>query len=98
MNKTATGQPINADFRRSAKKRRSTNSIKIKKAEKSARDSSNRQSEDLRKRIEQEPIVDNEKVRKIKAAIQAGTYVVDAENIAKKLMHLEEELTKPVKE
>ena len=54
-----------------------------------------RHAEDLSRLIEQEPIVDIEKVNAIKAAIRAGTYKVDANTVADKLMELEFELNKP---
>lgn len=54
-----------------------------------------RRVEDLTRLIEQEPIVDIEKVNAIKAAIRAGTYRVDANTVADKLMELEFELNKP---
>lgn len=54
-----------------------------------------RRAEDLSRLIEQEPIVDIEKVNAIKAAIRAGTYRVDAHTVAEKLMELEFELNKP---
>jgi len=46
--------------------------------------------EELSRQVLQEPDVDNkEKVKRIKAEIQNGTYKVDAEAIAQKLMELE---------
>lgn len=57
-----------------------------------------RQAEELSKYIEQEPVVDIEKVNAIKAAIKAGTYLVDANNVADKLMELEFQLNKPPKD
>ncbi len=44
--------------------------------------------------VERESNVDTEKVNAIKAAISAGTYLVDADTIASKLMELEIELTR----
>ena len=103
MNKTATGQPITADFSRAGKRRRIKKRYQqnTKTADTTASETSqahNRRAEDWLKHIEGESVVDNEKVRKIKAAISAGTYVVDANNIAEKLMDLELELTKPSKD
>ena len=70
-----------------------------KKKQKIASDESvsalHRRVEDLSRLIEQEPIVDIEKVNAIKAAIRAGTYQIDANTVADKLMELEFELNKP---
>ncbi len=49
----------------------------------------NRRAKELTKKVLQEPDVDNDKIRKIKAAIENGTYEVDADSIAEKLMELE---------
>ena len=100
MNKSATGQPISADFSRAGKKRRVQKRPRqnITQAENTASEDSqalNRRAEDWLKHIEGESVVDHEKVRTIKAAISAGTYVIDANNIAEKLMDLELELAKP---
>lgn len=57
----------------------------------------NRRAQELSKHIEQEPVVDIEKVNAIKAAINAGTYLIDANNVADKLMELEFHLSKPPK-
>lgn len=57
-----------------------------------------RRAEELSKHIEQEPLVDIEKVNAIKAAINAGTYLINANNVADKLMELEFQLTKPPKD
>lgn len=57
-----------------------------------------RRARDLTQQIEQESVVDNEKVNAIKAAINAGTYLVDADRIADKLIEMEVELTKPSKD
>lgn len=53
---------------------------------------------DLSPNIEEESVVDHEKVKAIKAAISAGTYLVDAKRIAEKLMTIEFHLSKPAKE
>ncbi len=58
----------------------------------------NRRARELSTQIEQEPVVDIEKVKAIKAAISAGTYQVDANRIATKLMELEFHLNKPPKD
>jgi len=52
-----------------------------------------RQAEDLLKTVEQESIVDSEKVKLIKAAIANGTYQVDPAKVADKLLEMETELT-----
>lgn len=57
-----------------------------------------RRAEELSKHIEQEPVVDIEKVNAIKAAIKAGTYLIDANKVADKLMELEFQLNKPSKD
>ncbi len=103
VNKPATGQPITADFsragtRRRIKKRPRQNVTAAESSASQASNAHNRRAEDWLKHVEGESVVDNEKVRKIKAAISAGTYVVDANNIAQKLMDLEIELTKPSKD
>jgi flagellar biosynthesis anti-sigma factor FlgM len=53
-----------------------------------------RQAEDLLKQVEQESIVDSEKVKRIKAAIANGTYRVDPNTVADKLLEMETELTR----
>lgn len=99
MTKPASGQPVTTDIGQAGKRRRlqrrhQHHSI----AEQSAGEPStvqHRRTDGLLKSIEQESMVDNEKVRRIKAAIHAGTYVVDADIIAQKLIDLEVELTRP---
>lgn len=63
-----------------------------------SRQALHRRAKELSKHIEQEPVVDNEKVNAIKAAINAGTYVIDANNVAEKLMEVEFHLNKPPKD
>ncbi len=102
MTKPAPGQTVTADFSQAGKRRRlQGRRQQTSTAEQSAgkpSDVHNRRTDGLLNHIEQESIVDNEKVRKIKAAINAGTYVVDPDIIAEKLMDLEIELTKPGQE
>ena len=85
------------------KKRRSDNKVaKIKKltdhpnaqklqikTSESCSSSLNRRREELCKQVQQESLVDNEKVRIIKNAIANGTYQVNPETIAEKLMEIE---------
>ena len=85
------------------KKRRSDNKVaKIKKltdhpnaqklqikTSESGSSSLNRRREELCKQVQQESLVDNEKVRIIKNAIANGTYQVNPETIAEKLMEIE---------
>jgi len=59
-----------------------------------SRVSLHRQAENLLKKVEQESIVDSEKVKLIKAAIADGTYKVDPTAVAEKLLDIEHELTR----
>ena len=101
MTKPASGQPVSADFSHAGKRRRlQRRQQRNSTAEQSASslsDVQNRRTDNLLNHVEQESMVDKEKVRKIKAAINAGTYVVDPDVIAEKLMDLEIELTQPEK-
>jgi len=49
-------------------------------------DALNRRAKELTKEVLQEPDVDNEKVNRIKAAIEDGTYEVDADAVAERLI------------
>jgi len=96
MNKPASGRPAIVDFSQAGKRRRhqrrgQRNSTADTTAGKPT-EVQNRSTDGLLKYIEQESVVDKEKVRKIKAAISAGTYKVNAETIAEKLVELEVEL------
>lgn len=53
-----------------------------------------RRAQELSKDFDRGSIVDKEKVKAIKAAVAAGTYRVDADSIAAKLLALEGELDK----
>ena len=65
-----------------------TRKLQMKSSE-SGSFSLNRQREELVKQVQQESLVDNEKVRSIKKAIADGTYQVNPEAIAEKLMEIE---------
>jgi flagellar biosynthesis anti-sigma factor FlgM len=52
----------------------------------------NRRVRELSQECDRGSIVDKEKVKAIKAAVAAGTYLVDAESIATKLLAIEGEL------
>lgn len=97
MTKHASDHTVVADFGQAGNRRRHQKRCQqLKNADKSAGkpyDVQYRSTEGLLKYIEQESVVDKEKVRKIKAAIAAGTYKVDAETIADKIVELEIELT-----
>ena len=49
----------------------------------------NRRAAEISKEIKRESVVDNEKVSRIKAEIENGTYKVDADAIADKLMEFD---------
>ncbi|MEM7257550.1 MAG: hypothetical protein AAF404_09195 [Pseudomonadota bacterium] len=76
MTKPVSGQPVTADFSQAGKRRRlQRRHQQNSTAEQSASEPSNvhnRRTDGLLKSIEQESVVDNEKVRKIKAAILTG--------------------------
>lgn len=55
-------------------------------------DAQDRRVRELSNDFDRGTIVDKEKVKAIKAAVQAGTYHVDAERIAAKLLAIEGEL------
>lgn len=99
MTKPASDHPVTADFspagKRRRRKRRAQQTSTVEQSTFEPSYVQNRRTDGLLKDIEQESVVDKEKVRKIKAAISAGTYVVNPEKIANKLLELEIELTKP---
>jgi flagellar biosynthesis anti-sigma factor FlgM len=99
MTKPASGQPHRIDFSQAGKRRRrqrrSQHQSTVEQSTGKPTEVPNRRTEGLLKSVEQESMVDQEKVRRIKAAITAGTYVVNAETIADKLVELEIELTPP---
>ena len=52
-------------------------------------DALNRRASEVTKEIQRESVVDKEKVSRIKAEIENGTYKVDADSIAEKLMEFD---------
>ncbi|GMQ89057.1 MAG: hypothetical protein BMS9Abin09_0503 [Gammaproteobacteria bacterium] len=52
-----------------------------------------RQLQDLEARLASEPVVDSQRVEAVRSAVENGTYTVNPERIAEKLMSLEEALT-----
>lgn len=76
------------------KKSRRGVTMRDKKPAVNPRDELNRLAEGLLEKVEQESIVDREKVRLIKAAIANGTYEVDPTAVANKLLDMEHELTR----
>lgn len=68
--------------------------MRDKKPAVNSRNELHRQAEDLLEKVEQESIVDREKVKLIKAAIANGTYEVNPTAVAEKLLDMEHELTR----
>ena len=66
--------------------------MREKKPADNSRVALHRQAEDLLREVEQESIVDREKVRLIKAAIADGTYQIDPTAVADKLIEMEGDL------
>jgi len=52
-----------------------------------------RQLQELETRLASEPVVDSQRVQTIRSAVENGTFTVNPERIAEKLMSLEEALT-----
>jgi flagellar biosynthesis anti-sigma factor FlgM len=76
------------------KKSRRGVTMRDKKPAVNPRNELNRLAEGLLEKVEQESIVDREKVTLIKAAIANGTYEVDPTAVANKLLDMEHELTR----
>ena len=52
-----------------------------------------RQLQEIETRLASEPVVDSQRVQTIRSAVENGTFTVNPERIAEKLMSLEEALT-----
>jgi negative regulator of flagellin synthesis FlgM len=52
-----------------------------------------RQLQELETRLASEPVVDSQRVEAVRSAVENGTFTVNPERIAEKLMSLEEALT-----
>jgi negative regulator of flagellin synthesis FlgM len=52
-----------------------------------------RQLQQLERQIASQPVVDRQRVETVRSAVQDGTFRVDAERIAEKLMTLEQAVT-----
>ncbi len=52
-----------------------------------------RQLQELENRVADEPVVDNQRVQAVRQAIDDGSFQVDAERVAEKLIGIEQALT-----
>jgi len=66
-----------------------TRQARVRRSPLSDSEALDRRATELSKRVQQEPVVDKEKVKEIKEAIENGTYEVDADAIADKLLEME---------